>query len=139
MSDSVGVIDLLVLAVVEARDRDGHGRDPVGNRETLFGGLSCEFADADHDVGGRNFESEIVKRLFAEAVQVRIPGFTRTHVVTSRPRVAQNFVTDVIDGDGMLLPDGRRLVENGVERAIFFWIFLNEMQVLAILDRVTRE
>src|SRR6266849_5373437 len=119
MGDIVRESDFLVLTVVEARDRDRDRCDPVGDRETRLGVLLLEFADADQNIGVRDLEGEIVERLFAEAVQVGVPRFTRADVVAASACIGQYFVAAVLHGNGMGLPYRRGRIEYRVERAVF--------------------
>src|SRR5260370_7283141 len=91
MGDAVRKINLLVLAIVEARHRDRHWRYPVGHGKAGFRALSIELADADQNIRGRNLESEVVKRLFTEAVQVRIPRLPSSDLLTSSPPAVHHF------------------------------------------------
>src|SRR5271154_7454773 len=61
-----------------------------------------------------------------------MPRFPRADVIASVAGVGQHLAAAIINSDGIFLTDRWSLIENGVERAVFFSTFLNEMEILAI-------
>src|ERR1700739_1804551 len=103
------------------------------NGKALFTRLAHEVTNADDHIRARHLEGQIVQRLFAESVEIGIPGVARANVVTSAARVVENLVADIFDADRMFLAQLRRFVEENVERTVFLLALLDKVQVFAIL------
>jgi hypothetical protein len=89
--------------------------------------LALELADADQDIGRRNFKGKVVESFLTETVDVWIPRFTRPNVVASAARVGQHFIAAVFHRDWMDFADSKWFAENGIEGAISLSIFVFEI------------
>src|SRR5689334_4437605 len=94
--------------------------------------LSLQLADTHDLVLARNLVSKSIKNMLAKSIEVRIPGGSGTHVITSAPCLRQNLVTLVLHGDGGFFAGFRRLGENGIKGTILFSAFLNVIEILSL-------
>src|SRR6202167_4018846 len=132
-------IEPLILAVVESRDCHGDRRDPVADGQVLLNRLSFKVPHADDFVFSRHFEGKIVKSFLAKSVQVGIPRGARADVETPFARFFQDLIARVLDTDRLFFAKWRRLGKYGVKRTVLFAALLNEIKILTLLIRDSRD